>query len=296
MKKIGLSILAVAFVVTGAQVASADHTSNSFTRDLTIGARGADVVALQTILEEESLLTVPAGVSKGFFGPLTQAAVARYQAQSSISPAVGFFGPITRAYVNVNVIGAARFNGAQEPRTDTKAANLRALLNAQLREHVALGIETLRLAYDGHAGFNAAVAELDDNSVALAASVGSVYGAEAEAQFLAVWREHIGFFADYTTGLATNDEAKKAQAVADLNGYAQTAGAFFSGVNPNLPASAVEALAKEHGMLVRASLDAYAAGNYELSFEKSHEAYEQVSKIADALAGGIVAQFPGNFR
>jgi transforming growth factor-beta-induced protein len=64
--------------------------------DLSYGSRGDGVVNLQSFLETKGLLAIPAGVSKGYFGPLTRAALTRYQASVGIS-ATGYFGPLTRA-------------------------------------------------------------------------------------------------------------------------------------------------------------------------------------------------------
>jgi peptidoglycan hydrolase-like protein with peptidoglycan-binding domain len=75
----------------------------TYTRDLTLGSTGADVTALQTFLESKGFLTMPAGVSKGYFGQLTRTALAQYQTSKGISPAVGYFGPITRAAVQAEV-------------------------------------------------------------------------------------------------------------------------------------------------------------------------------------------------
>ena len=74
----------------------------NFTKDLTVGATGPDVVALQKILVRQGFLIIPAGVSYGFFGKLTQDALSKYQYKNGINPAVGYFGPKTRAYINVN--------------------------------------------------------------------------------------------------------------------------------------------------------------------------------------------------
>lgn len=74
----------------------------AYFRDLTIGSTGADVAELQTFLVEKGQLVMPAGVPKGYFGPLTRAALARYQASVGIAPAVGYFGPITRAHLAYN--------------------------------------------------------------------------------------------------------------------------------------------------------------------------------------------------
>lgn len=79
---------------------SSSTTGNSafcgpFSRSLTVGAQGADVTQLQTALESTGDLVIPVGVSKGYFGGLTQAALASYQAKNGIAPAAGYFGPIT---------------------------------------------------------------------------------------------------------------------------------------------------------------------------------------------------------
>ena len=71
-----------------------------FTRNLTLGSRGADVVALQTYLEAKGFMVMPAGVPKGYFGPLLRAALAKFQQVRGIHPHSGYFGPITRAAFN----------------------------------------------------------------------------------------------------------------------------------------------------------------------------------------------------
>jgi hypothetical protein len=71
----------------------------AFLRDLTLGSTGSDVIELQTWLEAKGFLVIPAGVSKGYFGALTQSALAKYQMSAGITPAAGYFGPITRAKI-----------------------------------------------------------------------------------------------------------------------------------------------------------------------------------------------------
>ena len=78
---------------------SSSSSCASYTRNLTIGSTGADVVSLQEMLVEGGYLVIPAGVSKGYFGSLTQGALASYQAANGIAPAVGYFGPYTRASI-----------------------------------------------------------------------------------------------------------------------------------------------------------------------------------------------------
>jgi Putative peptidoglycan binding domain. len=74
--------------------------TTTFTTNLTIGSQSGQVVALQTFLVQKGYLVMPVGVPMGYFGGLTRAAVARFQAANGIVPAVGYFGPITRGVVN----------------------------------------------------------------------------------------------------------------------------------------------------------------------------------------------------
>ena len=70
----------------------------SFTKDLTLGSKGADVTALQNLLISAGDLKVTTATN--YFGALTKAALAKYQAANGITPSSGYFGPKTRAFVN----------------------------------------------------------------------------------------------------------------------------------------------------------------------------------------------------
>ena len=90
---------------------------------------------------------------------------------------------------------------------DGGASALRSALTAGLQEHVYLaGIAVENGVTHGLTSpqFKAA-ATLDKNSVALSQAIQGVYGQQAGAAFLKLWRAHIGFFVDYTKGRATKD-------------------------------------------------------------------------------------------
>ncbi len=94
MKKIltasTVAILAFAVVASAA----------TFSANLTVGSKGADVTALQTALIAGGY-SIPAGAT-GYFGSQTKSAVQKYQAAKGI-PATGFVGPLTRAALNGGV-------------------------------------------------------------------------------------------------------------------------------------------------------------------------------------------------
>lgn len=79
----------------------------TFTRDLSLGTVGDDVVQLQKYLNTHGFVIAQSGPGSvgnetTKFGSLTQAALVRFQQAKGISPASGYFGAITRAYVNAH--------------------------------------------------------------------------------------------------------------------------------------------------------------------------------------------------
>ncbi len=79
-----------------APLAHAETCSVGMT-DLTVGSTGAAVECLQKTLVAAGHLVMPAGVNYGYFGSLTQSAVAKWQTAKGIMPAAGYFGPKSRA-------------------------------------------------------------------------------------------------------------------------------------------------------------------------------------------------------
>ncbi|MBI2013499.1 MAG: peptidoglycan-binding protein [Candidatus Colwellbacteria bacterium] len=97
-KTLRLGVLSSAVIL--AAVLLAAPTFAAYTRDLTVGSTGTDVTDLQNFLISKSAAMWPAGqAATGYFGPITQAALAKYQTSVGISPAAGYFGPITRAHM-----------------------------------------------------------------------------------------------------------------------------------------------------------------------------------------------------
>jgi hypothetical protein len=74
--------------------------------NLGTGSRDNNVAILQGFLASQNKGSAAAVLAKvgatGYFGVLTRAALAEFQASVGISPALGNFGPITRAYINAH--------------------------------------------------------------------------------------------------------------------------------------------------------------------------------------------------
>lgn len=197
--------------------------------------------------------------------------------------------------ITAAMLGLATFNVSAAPAAAT-TGELRATLDSLLTEHVALATSATGGALGGRqAQFEGAAAALDANSVDLSKAIGSIYGAQAEAAFLPLWRKHIGFVVDYTTGLATDDQAKSDQAVQDLLAYAKEFSMFLNAANPNIPADAGEAYVKDHILTLKAIIDAQKAGDPTAQFAAFREAFHHMDSLALVLAGAIGKQFPDKF-
>ncbi len=98
--------------VVPAQAATVMCPGTTWTRNLQVGANGADVMALQQYLNMSAATMVAAsgagspGMETMHFGPATKAAVMKFQTANSISPVAGFVGPLTRAKVNAMCAGS----------------------------------------------------------------------------------------------------------------------------------------------------------------------------------------------
>lgn len=98
-----MALIATRFMASTAAASTGSAVAASacpvFGHSLYIGISGSDVTALQEYLNAQGYLSVSA---TGYFGPLTQAAVARWQAQGGVVALGGIgsgtFGPLSRAY------------------------------------------------------------------------------------------------------------------------------------------------------------------------------------------------------
>ena len=193
-------------------------------------------------------------------------------------------------------MSGADADGSDEPvavdTVNSDGSGLRAAVQAALYDHVYLACAAINQALADGGDLTApktaaAVQALDDNSVAVAGLIGSVYP-EAEQPFLDSWRSHIPFFVDYTLGKVTNDQTKVDKAVSDLGAYAVSFGELIHSVVPELPADAVQGELEMHATTLLAAIDADIAGDPEY-YSLLQEAASHMQMTATALAGGIAA-------
>ncbi|ANU13031.1 hypothetical protein B481_0358 [Planococcus halocryophilus Or1] len=185
---------------------------------------------------------------------------------------------------------------SMEMATATPAAELRIALDTTLTEHAFLAIEAMRKGVDGAEDFDQAAGALLANADDLSAAVGSVYGDEGAAQFDEVWKSHIGYFVDYVTATAEDNQEGKDQALAELEKYKVEQSEFFDTATGGLlPAAAVQEGLDMHVDQLINAFDAYVAGDFEKAYSLEREGIQHMSMFAESLSVAITTQFPDKF-
>ncbi|MHA6260705.1 copper amine oxidase [Sporosarcina sp. CAU 1771] len=179
---------------------------------------------------------------------------------------------------------------------DTPEADLREALNSEFSAHAALAILAMQKGIDGAKDFDAVVAALNENTEDLTKSVESVYGVEGGKQFNEIWNSHIGFFVDYVTATASNDEVAKEKAMKDLDGYRKVQAEFLdTATEGRLKAADLEEGLKGHVDQLLAAFNSYVDEDYDKAYDSIHEAYSHMFGVGTALAGAVVDQYPEKF-
>ncbi len=88
----------------------------TFTRNHQMGDTGGEVMAIQKFLNSNGAVIASSGAGSpgnetSYFGGLTRAAVAKFQAANGITPAAGYWGPISRAKANSMCTGTPTVPG-----------------------------------------------------------------------------------------------------------------------------------------------------------------------------------------
>ena len=88
---------------------SSGATQCTFTKDLTMGSTGSDVMCLQKYLNSAGHMVASSGagspgMESEYFGSRSQAAVSKWQAANGVSPAAGYFGSKSRAMYNSLIV------------------------------------------------------------------------------------------------------------------------------------------------------------------------------------------------
>lgn len=184
---------------------------------------------------------------------------------------------------------------------DDESSTLRATLASLLQEHAYLTGLALENVLDGGADDAAAQAALDaleQNTTAIGEAVAGIPGVDDADAFLELWRDHIGYFVDYTVARSEGDQQAAEDALAELTEYASaTAELLQEATEGELSAEDLTGELQTHVDSVVAVVDAL-AGEGEADadpLQLLRDSAAHMEAVAATLAGGIVSAYPDEF-
>ena len=215
----------------------------------------------------------------------------------------GTYAAIRKAYAHMKMIGDPLSEAIAKKMADkfpgdatNKAVDFRVALNYLLQEHLYLASDATGAALGGRSDeFKAAGDALNSNGTDLGAAIGSLYGADAQNKFNQIWSAHNGFFVDYTTGVATKDQAKMTKAVSDLTTIYVPQFSDFLASATGLPTAAIAQLTTTHVLTTKAIVDDQGAKNFSKAAIDDRTAAAHMEMIGDPLAAAIAKKLPQKF-
>jgi hypothetical protein len=175
--------------------------------------------------------------------------------------------------------------------------HLRSELDRLLGEHVALVVAALRAGATNSPDFAAAATAVNGNTTDLAGAVGTLFGHSAGDEFLSLWADHVDLLMGYTTGVVTNDAARRDEAYGGLRGFETTMSVFLATATGDRLDSAeiAEALLAHDQMLLR-QIDAFAAKDYQqaqtLAYDTYRDMFDLAKRLSDAFGDTVAARLP----
>lgn len=177
----------------------------------------------------------------------------------------------------------------------TQAADLRTHLDLLLSEQVMIVAKESAAAVNHSDEYAAYTALLSTNAGDLSALMGGAFGNTAAGQFTQAWNVQNGYLVDYAIGVVTHKDDMAKAARAGLTGTFTPQFAQLINTLSQLPLDPVTQLTSEQVIEDMAFIDDVFAGNAATYYTHLHRAYEQTSRLGDALATQIALKFPDKF-
>ena len=141
----------------------------------------------------------------------------------------------------------------------------------------------------------AATNRLMRNQDDIGRAVAKYYGANAGQQLTTMLKEHISIAAGLVKAAKAGDKAAQGGADKKWQDNAVQIADFLSKANPNWPRATLVDLMKMHLSTTTNEVVARLSKNWDEDVRAYDAVYEHILKMSDALADGIVKQFPDKF-
>lgn len=191
---------------------------------------------------------------------------------------------------------AAQEHAAMEGTTTPSAVALRQDMRKLWTDHVVWTRDYIVAAVGDHPSAQVAANRLLKNQEDIGNAVAMYYGKDAGVKLTTLLKEHITIAVDFIKAAKAGDKAAQGQADKKWQQNATDIADFLSKANPNWPRATLVDSTKMHLSTTTNEVVARLNKNWDADVRAFDKVHSHILKMSDALAEGIVKQFPDKFR
>lgn len=193
----------------------------------------------------------------------------------------------------MSVFGKSKERG---PVTNALVWSLKAAMRRLWADHVIWTREYIVAAVAGTPDAEAAAKRLLKNQEDIGTAIVPFYGAAAGKSLTDLLKQHIMIAVDLVGAAKSGDQTKFKAADEKWSKNAGEIATFLSGANPNWPKAAVTDLLNLHLSLTKKEAVARLTQKWDEDVAAFDDILTEIMTMADALADGVIKQFPDKFR
>jgi hypothetical protein len=176
------------------------------------------------------------------------------------------------------------------------AATLKQDMRKLWTDHVVWTRNYIVAALGDQPDAQAAANRLLKNQEDIGKAVGKFYGEAAGQQLTTLLKEHISIAMDLVKAAKAGDKGAQQRADGRWQQNARQIADFLSKANPHWPRATLADLMKMHLSTTSAEVVARLNKNWEEDVRAFDAVHDHILKMSDAIAEGIVKQFPDRFQ
>lgn len=178
----------------------------------------------------------------------------------------------------------------------SSAQALKLALRKLWSDHVIWTREYIVAAVAGTPDASAAATRLLRNQEDIGSAIVPYYGRAAADKLTSLLKEHITIAVKLVDAAKSGNNAEFGVQDREWTRNADDIAAFLSGANPHWPRADVQSLLHLHLKLTKDEAVARLQKNYDADVKAFDDIFAEAMTISDALADGLVANFPEKFQ
>jgi hypothetical protein len=203
------------------------------------------------------------------------------------------------ALLSMPFVVTATQRSEAKPAATAKHSDAAAAFKQDMRrlwtDHVVWTRDYIVAAVGDQPDAQAAAGRLMRNQEDIGNAVGTFYGASAGQQLTTLLKEHISIAVDLIKAAKAGDKPAQQQADAKWQQNAVAIADFLSKANPNWPRATLVDMMKKHLSTTTDEVVARLNKQWDADVRAYDAVYDHILHMSDALADGIIKQFPEKF-